>query len=338
MVFDQGKCWLRKGRRVILRPEALLALVTLAAGRRIVEGAGAPTLTSFLAAPGRCDATGRVGGALRGGQLCRSARGGAGRVLAARRSDGGKRSGRARKPDSGGASDNQHRAAAAHGVKRGDALTVDVASLAGGTGKGAGCGVARKDGLIIFIEGALPGSRVEVTVTGVKTEYIEARIRDVIHPSPDAVASPCAHFRSQGSGCGGCRLLGMSYEGQLREKQAQVDQVFGGWAQNGTAVRRIIGADPSERTNHRNRLDFAFAASQWIPPAEGGSAFGGVRERAAEPQRATGASSGGDASVRTMFVGFRPSGVSDAVVDVGIERAYPPSVCAPHALRTNLGR
>ena len=39
------------------------------------------------------------------------------------------------------------REAAAHGVARGDTLTVDIHALAGGTGKGAGAGVAKVDGL-----------------------------------------------------------------------------------------------------------------------------------------------------------------------------------------------
>ena len=46
-----------------------------------------------------------------------------------------------------GGSANQYRAAAAHGVAQGDTLTVDIHALAGGTGKGAGAGVAKVDGL-----------------------------------------------------------------------------------------------------------------------------------------------------------------------------------------------
>jgi hypothetical protein len=61
-------------------------------------------------------------------------------VLAAQRGAGERRGGRktSQKPRSG--SGNQYRAAAEHGVKRGDTLTVDIDALAGGTGKGAGAG------------------------------------------------------------------------------------------------------------------------------------------------------------------------------------------------------
>lgn len=235
-----------------------------------------------------------------------------------RRGKRGRKSASQRVGDAAGGGGNQQRRAVEHGVKRGDTLTVDIESLAGGTGKGAGCGVARVDGLIFFIEGALPGSQVQVAVTDVKRDYIEAKIQSVAVPSPDAVASPCAFFRSQGGGCGGCRLLGMSYDAQLREKQSQVDQVFGRWAlQNGTIVHPILGADAADRTRHRNRLDLAFAPTQWIPPPEGGSALGGVRQEAPEPVRTTGSSAAAAAPPST-FLGLRPAGVSDAVIDVGV--------------------
>ena len=121
-------------------------------------------------------------------------------MLAAQRGAGDRGSGRkmSQKPRSG--SGNQYRAAAAHGVKRGDTLTVDIDAMAGGTGKGAGAGVAKVDGLIFFVEGALPGSRVQVKVTGVKPDYVEACIERVVTPSPDAVASPCGVFRANGGG------------------------------------------------------------------------------------------------------------------------------------------
>lgn len=253
--------------------------------------------------------------------------------LVAQRTDrsGGKGSSkRVKKPTSSQWGSNQQRVAAAHTVKRGDTMTVDILSLAGGSGKSAGSGVAKVDGLIVFVEGALPGSRVEVKVTDVKRGYVEASIVCLLMPSPDAAPAPCPFFRSQGSGCGGCKLLGMSYEAQLREKQTQVDKVFA-TAENSTVVRPIIlhpiiAAAPPDRQQHRNRVDYAFSARQWLPPPEGASAFGGEVLESQAPARATGATGrassslpGRDAAARAaVFLGLRPSGITgaDAVVDV----------------------
>ena len=121
-------------------------------------------------------------------------------VLAAQRGAGERRGGRTTSQKPHGGSGNQYRAAAEHGVKRGDTLTVDIDALAGGTGKGAGAGVAKVDGLVFFVEGALPGSRVQAKVTGVKPDYVEACIERVVTPSPDAVAAPCGVFRANGGG------------------------------------------------------------------------------------------------------------------------------------------
>ena len=86
-------------------------------------------------------------------------------------------------------------------------------------------------------------------------------------------------------------------------------------------------AAPGDRQAHRNRVDFAFAATQWVPPPDGASALDGVLVQAEEPVRVTGGQGGGRRGrSRSVFVGMRPSGVSDAVVDV--EECLLPSGCA----------
>jgi len=59
-------------------------------------------------------------------------------------------------------------------------LTVDT--LAHG-----GAGVARHEGYVVFVSGAIPGDRVRVTVGKAKRAYAEARVLEVITPSPDRI-------------------------------------------------------------------------------------------------------------------------------------------------------
>ncbi len=105
-------------------------------------------------------------------------------------------------------------------------------------------------------------------------------------------------------------------------------QVFGAYAAaNKTQLHDIVPAAPGDRQAHRNRVDFAFAATQWMPPPDGASALDGVLVQAQEPARVTGGQEGGrGGGGRSVFVGMRPSGVSDAVVDV--EECLLPSGCA----------
>ena len=71
-------------------------------------------------------------------------------------------------------------------------------------------------------------------------------------------------------------------------------QVFGAYAAaNKTQLHDIVPAAPGDRQAHRNRVDFAFAATQWMPPPDGASALDGVLVQAQEPARVTGGQEGG---------------------------------------------
>ena len=73
-------------------------------------------------------------------------------------------------------------------------------------------------GLTIFVDGALPGELVKVRVIERKKRYAVARLLSIITPSPDRVVPPCPLFGK----CGGCQIMHLSYEGQLKIKKQKV--------------------------------------------------------------------------------------------------------------------
>jgi len=81
-----------------------------------------------------------------------------------------------------------------------------------------GRGVARVDGKVVFVADALPGERVVLRVTKRRRQMDEARLVDILVPSPDRVAPKCAHFGV----CGGCSLQHLAPAAQLAAKQAQL--------------------------------------------------------------------------------------------------------------------
>ena len=87
-----------------------------------------------------------------------------------------------------------------------------------------GAGVARsEDGRIVFVEGALAGETVTVELIRVDKRWSRARVVRVLDPSPERVPVPCTH---QVEGCGGCDLLHVAAEAQLRMKSSMlVDQL-----------------------------------------------------------------------------------------------------------------
>jgi len=82
----------------------------------------------------------------------------------------------------------------------------------------SGRGVARVDGKVVFIDGALPGERVHYEVYKRKRRHAEARLAKILEPSPQRVSPKCAHFGV----CGGCALQHLDGSAQVLHKQQDV--------------------------------------------------------------------------------------------------------------------
>lgn len=85
-----------------------------------------------------------------------------------------------------------------------------------------GRGVARNDGKIAFVDGALPGETVSAIYTSRRSQFDELKLADVLQASADRVTPPCAVATI----CGGCLLQHMTAEAQLAHKeQVLIDQL-----------------------------------------------------------------------------------------------------------------
>jgi tRNA/tmRNA/rRNA uracil-C5-methylase (TrmA/RlmC/RlmD family) len=85
--------------------------------------------------------------------------------------------------------------------------------------------VARaEDGRIVFVEGALAGETVSVEMIKVDKRWSRARVVRVLDASPERVPIPCTH---QIEGCGGCDLLHVAADAQLRMKSSMVVDQLG---------------------------------------------------------------------------------------------------------------
>ncbi len=127
---------------------------------------------------------------------------------------------------------------------RGAELELSIDSLAHG-----GSGVARHDGYVVFVRGGVPGDRVRAEVTKPKRCYAEARLLDVIEPSPDRVEPRAAHP--------GAPWQVLPYERQLAEKEAQVRDALvrlGGFED--PPVEPISPA--VEQWRYRNKVEYSF--------------------------------------------------------------------------------
>ncbi len=83
-------------------------------------------------------------------------------------------------------------------------------------------GVARHEGKVIFVDGALPGERVRVQLKRRGRDFDEGDVVELLTRSPDRVEPPCLHFGV----CGGCVLQHYDPAAQIASKQKQLLENF----------------------------------------------------------------------------------------------------------------
>jgi 23S rRNA (uracil1939-C5)-methyltransferase len=131
---------------------------------------------------------------------------------------------------------------------RGDELELTIDSLAFG-----GAGVARLDGYVVFVQGAVPGDRVRVLVGRSKRAYAEARAVEILAPGPDRVAPVAEHP--------GAPWQVLSYERQLEVKQTQVQDALTRIGQlRSYALEPIVPA--VQQWRYRNKLEYSFGVDR----------------------------------------------------------------------------
>src|SRR5215208_4882264 len=112
-----------------------------------------------------------------------------------------------------------------------------------------GAGVARIEGYVVFVRGAVPGDRVLARVTRSKRDYAEAVLVDVLEPSPERVAAAAPHP--------GAPWGVLPYERQLEEKERQVREALERYAGfEPPRVEPIVAAEQIWR--YRNKLEYSF--------------------------------------------------------------------------------
>ena len=136
--------------------------------------------------------------------------------------------------------------------QRGQELDLRVDSLAFG-----GAGVARTDGYVVFVNGAMPGDRVRAVIRKRKRHYAEATVLEIVEPGPDRIPARAKHP--------GAPWQVLPYERQLEVKQQQVMDALtrlgrlsagGPPEQGGFELEAIVPA--LETWRYRNKVEYSF--------------------------------------------------------------------------------
>jgi len=143
-------------------------------------------------------------------------------------------------------------------IKKGHILELHVSGIAFG-----GKGIAKVNGLTIFVEKAVPLDRVVARIVKRKKHYAEARVDTLVEASPFRVNAPCMY-----SGfCGGCKWQFLNYEKQLEYKrQHVVESIERIGLIQGVTVHPTIPSP--ELFEYRNKMEFSCSDRRWLLPDE----------------------------------------------------------------------
>ncbi len=139
-------------------------------------------------------------------------------------------------------------------MRKGEEIVLKIEDVAYG-----GLGVARVDGVVVFVENGLPGQTVRARILKKKSDYLTARILEVQEHADYEVPPRCTHFGV----CGGCKWQNVAYEKQLAFKQKIVRD----------SLQRIGGIYdiPVQPTLpspdvffYRNKMEFSFSDRRWL--------------------------------------------------------------------------
>jgi len=143
-------------------------------------------------------------------------------------------------------------------IKKGQLLDLDISGIAFG-----GNGIAKVNGLTVFVEKAVPQDRVVARIVKRKKQYAEARFDTLVEPSPFRVSPPCMY-----SGfCGGCKWQFLNYDKQIEYKQQHVlESIERIGLIHGVTVHPTIPSP--ELFEYRNKMEFSCSDRRWLLPDE----------------------------------------------------------------------
>ena len=141
-------------------------------------------------------------------------------------------------------------------LHRGDLLQVSIE-----TATIDGSGVARVDGQVVFVPGALPGERCSVRIAHVGRSAVFAQLLSVLTPSAHRVEPDCPYFPR----CGGCALRHMDYEQELALKQAHVQSCL--TRIGGQTISALPITGTAQTDGYRNKVQFPVQEQDGRPVA-----------------------------------------------------------------------
>ena len=113
-----------------------------------------------------------------------------------------------------------------------------------------GEGIAKIDGLTVFVPGSIKGEKCEILIVKVLASHAYGKIVNIIEKSENRKESDCATYKR----CGGCSLRHMTYEHTLKLKRQVVQNLVNKGLKKKVGVLETIGME--NPYNYRNKAQY----------------------------------------------------------------------------------
>ncbi|WP_430536248.1 23S rRNA (uracil(1939)-C(5))-methyltransferase RlmD [Listeria rocourtiae] len=123
-----------------------------------------------------------------------------------------------------------------------------------------GNAVAKINGYPIFVPQGLPEEMARIKVIKTNKNYGFGKIIELTKESADRVTPPCVVYAQ----CGGCQLQHLSYDGQLRVKQKQVEQVMKRIGKQDVEVLPTLGMAEPWRYRNKAQVPVGFVNGKLV--------------------------------------------------------------------------
>lgn len=130
-------------------------------------------------------------------------------------------------------------------LKIDDIVTVKIDGL-----ENEGCGVAKINGMVVFIPKTLVGEIAKIRITEIKKNFARGKVIEIIEPSKKRIKNDCPYYEE----CGGCNLRHQSDIESLKFKKEKVETALKRIGKIETKIDDVIPSPKCD--NYRNKASF----------------------------------------------------------------------------------
>ncbi len=115
-----------------------------------------------------------------------------------------------------------------------------------------GRGIARINNKIIFIPNTIKGEIAKIKIIEEKKNYAIGEVISLTKKSPIRVKALCLYYEK----CGGCDLLHLPYDEQLRYKQDKISNIIAKYVKEDVTIKKIVPSD--KQFHYRNKVTLQY--------------------------------------------------------------------------------